>query len=181
MLGPRPAESFGRQAAEVLRRTLWILPVELLLSAALTALGVNEGNAGADEIEAMVRRNALSSIAFAGVLAPALEEAIFRWLPSQLSNLVLRRFEGMRWALGLSMAVAFAAIHNLKTEPGLGSVQLLLGMHLDISTLPATQFVFGILLWDLMRRYGLWACAFSHMLHNSILLGLALLYLKGTP
>ena len=95
--------------------------------------------------------------------------------------MALRRKQGQRWALGVPMSVGFALMHNLKREAAQDTVELLAGFHLDTSVLPAAQFLFGLLLWDLMRRHGWWAATLSHMLHNLILVGFALLYLQSAP
>ena len=180
MIGPRPAPTIPLQLAEVLRRTFWILPLEFLAAALLSATGLSAGNAGAEEIEALLRGNAAYSLLVACLVGPVLEESLFRGLPSWISNLALRRKQGSRWVLGLSMAAAFALLHNLKSKAGEHSVELIFGFHLDTSVVPVTQFVFGLLLWDLVRRHGWWACTLSHMLHNLILVGPALLFLEST-
>lgn len=181
MVGPRPADTLGQQFAEVLRRTLWFLPLELLACSVLASLGVSLGNAGADKIEALMRESVARTLLIAVLLAPVIEEFFFRFLPSRLSDLGLRRKLGSRWALGLPMSFAFALVHNLRSEAGEGSVALLGGLHLDTSVLPVAQFLFGLLLWDLMRRHGWWACMLSHMLHNFVLVGFGLLYLQSQP
>jgi membrane protease YdiL (CAAX protease family) len=181
MIGPRPAPTLALQLAEVLRRTLWILPLEMLAAALLAGFGIQQGNAGEDKIEALLRGGALRSLVIAGLVAPAVEELMFRWLPSWLSDVTLQRKGGMRWRLGLCMALSFALVHNLKTEPDEHSLALVFGLHLATNAWPVAQFVFGILLWDLMRRHGWWACMLSHMLHNLILVGLTLSYFESTP
>lgn len=166
MLGPRPAENFGAQCGEVIRRTAWIVLCEILLLVALTQLGVPAGNAGAEEISQLMRRGRLTMIAIGVVLMPTLEEIVFRWLPSVLSDRVLRRKQGQRWRLGIPMAITFALMHNLAHDPGQSTIPLAFGFYFSTAMVPASQFLFGLLTWDLIRRYGLWASAFSHMLHN---------------
>ena len=82
--------------------------------------------------------------------------------------------------LGIFSALIFAAVHNLVDEAGAQTIQLSANLHFDTSIVPASQFLFGLLLWDLVRRYGLWASAFSHMLHNLVFLSLALTQ-QGSP
>jgi membrane protease YdiL (CAAX protease family) len=171
-IGPRPADTFGEQFGEVVRRTAWILPFEWLVIGALIAAGVGVGNAGAAEIDALMERGPLYFLAVGAVLAPAIEEALFRGLPSLFSDWFLRRKDGARWVLGVVCALSFALVHNLAREPGAASVRLVEGYYFDCATVPAPQFAFGLLLWDLVRRYGLWASSFSHMLHNFVLLTL---------
>jgi len=172
MLGPRPAATFGAQLGEVVRRTLWLLPVEFGLILALTAIGINVGNAGAQEIDDMLERGPAYFLALGAVIVPVLEELMFRLLPSAISDGILRRKHGQRWVLGFATALAFALAHNLSTEGGEHAIALTQNLYLYLSV-PVSQFVFGLLLWDLMRRYGLWASAFSHMLHNFVFLSLA--------
>jgi membrane protease YdiL (CAAX protease family) len=107
---------------------------------------------------------------------PIVEELIFRFVPSLSSDLLLRRKHGGRWVLGVFMSVAFAFAHNLSAEGGEDLIRLTEHVHLYRS-IPASQFVFGLLLWDFMRRYGVWACTLSHMLHNFVFLSIAYLEL----
>jgi membrane protease YdiL (CAAX protease family) len=181
MILPTPAETFGGQCIEILLRTALILPCELGLLGFLWYLGIPAGNASAQEIEEMARRGAPYLLAVGGVIGPAVEELCFRWLPSQLSDVVLRRKTGSRWWLGVSMAVLFALMHNLDTEASDKSIQLFNGLYFNTGMVPASQFLLALLLWDLMRRYGLWASAFSHMLHNFVFLSLALADPATTP
>lgn len=178
--GPRPAESFGAQFGEVVRRTAWILPCELLLISLLPLIGIPAGNAGAEDLDEIMEHGPLYFLAVGAILAPAMEEAVFRGLPSLMSDLVLRRKDGQRWMLGIFAALIFAAVHNLVNEAGARTIQLSADLYFDTSIVPASQFLFGLLLWDLMRRYGLWASAFSHMLHNLVFLSLALTQ-QGSP
>jgi len=175
MLGPRPAETFWQQFGEVIRRTAWILPCEIALLMVLPLLGISAGNVGAEELGELQERGTLYFLSIGVILAPVAEEVIFRGLPSLLSDLILRRRGGQRWVLGFIVAFLFAAVHNVTPEALPGAISLGAGYFLDTSRLPAPQFVFALLLWDLVRRYGLWASAFSHMFHNLVFLSLSLL------
>lgn len=174
-LAPRPVEDFGETCLEILRRTLWIVPCEWILMGLCFALGVGVGNAGADEVGGLLEQGVLFYFLVGAVLAPAFEEALFRGLPSLVSDWAKGRKDGLRWPLGFASAATFALVHNLTSKPGAHSIELSADLHFDYGTLPAPQFVFGLLLWDLVRRHGLWASALSHMLHNFLYLSLALL------
>lgn len=170
----RPAASFVEQFAEVARRTLWVLGLEFALGGLLIAFGVGVGNASADELDDLVGRGWLHSMAMGAVLLPVVEEFAFRWLPSWLSDAFAGRSDRPRWALGLPMVLLFAALHNLRVNDGATTVGWALGAGLsfDTSTWPLPQFTFGLLAWDLVRRYGPWASGFAHVLHNAVVLSL---------
>ncbi len=183
MLSPRPAETFWQQFREVIRRTAWLLPCEVALLLLLALVGLSAGNVGAEEVSEWQDQGPLRFLAMGAILAPVAEEVIFRGLPSLLSDLVLRRQAGQRWVLGFIMALLFAAVHNLSnhgSEVPATAIALGGSWYLDTSMLPASQFLFGLLLWDLVRRYGLWASAFSHMFHNLVFLSLSLLQPTNT-
>lgn len=170
----RPAESFGQQFAEVARRTLWVLGLEFVLGGFLFAFGVGVGNAGKDELSDLVDHGWLHSMALGAVLLPVVEEFVFRWLPSWLSDAFAGRSDRPRWALGLPLVLLFAAMHNLRVNDAAPAAGWALGAGLsfDTSTWPLPQFTFGLLAWDLVRRYGPWASGFAHVLHNAVVLSL---------
>lgn len=181
MIGPRPAVGTAARVREVLRRTLWIIPVEFLISGFLALAGLPPGNAGEEEIGRTLELQPLRIFVLAVLVAPPLEELIFRGLPSRLSDWILRTRQGSRWPLGILTALGFAAMHSVKWEADADTIELLWGMHFHTDGFPIPQLVFGLLLWDFVRRYGVWACALSHMVHNLVLLIWSFLMLQLAP
>ncbi|HUR29700.1 MAG TPA: CPBP family glutamic-type intramembrane protease [Planctomycetota bacterium] len=160
-----------------MRRTLWVMIAELVAIFALTAIGIDVGNAGEDEIGELLDSGFAHALFIGVVLAPILEELICRGLPSFVSDIVLRQKAGQRWILGTSMAAVFASLHNLSWTDGPNMIALGPQLWFYLS-LPIQQFMMGLLQWDFVRRYGLWACILSHALHNFVFMSVAF-YVPG--
>jgi membrane protease YdiL (CAAX protease family) len=88
-------------------------------------------------------------LAFTGlVLAPLIEELIFRLVPYLLYRSFFSTRKYTFAILGFISATVFAATH------------------LTQAPLPVTQFAFGILAWQAVDRYGYRAAVLSHAFYN---------------
>lgn len=163
----------GESPLKVVRRltgqTAVVVTAQLLgisaLAVCLKPLGVTLGNSGAAELNAMAKSAPLTFVALACVVAPIIEEFIFRYIPSKVVDFVdtLRsRDTTQNPALGTGILAAtiFAAAHGL-------------------SALPIPQFLSGLFFWRSMRNYGYTGAVFCHAMQNSLLIGLGYLLARG--
>lgn len=111
-----------------------------------------------------------SVIAKGVVLAPLLEELIYRVAPSAYAW----EDEGkMRWDIGIPSAAIFALVHNLKTDKEIetsddnrdqGSKDIPVQFE---KAVPVSQFMGGLFYWYLMRKRGYSHAVLAHSIHNS--------------
>ena len=157
------------RAKRLICQTALIVCAEIIVSvplaAALQAVGVRFGNAGADKLEALSKTAPGVMLVSACIVGPIVEEAIFRLLPSKLldfANSLRRKPESKNpaWSTGLVASALFAAAHGL-------------------SAIPIPQFLSGLFFWRTMRNYGYWGAVFCHAAQNGILLGVGYLLARG--
>lgn len=80
------------------------------------------------------------------LLSPALEEMIFRLIPSLI---FARNTDGYQWKVGVPTSIFFAILHT------------------DHLRFPLHEFLFGLFSWHLMRKKGFVHAYFAHALNNT--------------
>lgn len=100
------------------------------------------------DLERLMRNPARMTFMTA-VYAPIIEEAMFRLVPASLF--------GKRWSIGLISSLVFAGAHNIGDNG------------LELSKIPASQFLGGVLYWYFMKERGLDHAVFAHAANNNIL------------
>ena len=119
-------------------------------------------------IEAFERDPALAVKLYGsvGILGPALEEGLFRILPSKLINR-----QEMQWSVGIPSSLAFAALHNIIREgqPANTAIQLTDRTLFSLDMVPLPQFLLGAFCWYAMKRYGDLAPILAHTFNNQAL------------
>lgn len=197
LLNPKQRDTVFAQAIEIAKGTALLLAAEVAVVSAFSAIGLQAGNAEGQSIEDDLLGSPLQSFAMFALLIPAMEEIGCRWLPSKMSDWgakiisscshamlpeeVANKVDSMvgdknskRWFLGAAMAVPFALLHNITEDPNAVGISLGEGLTLSTTDIPLPQFMFGLFAWNLMRKFGLGASLFSHVLSNSVALGVIL-------
>ena len=158
------------KAPEVAVAALAVLGVSIATVAVTKALGVTVGvgNAGS---ESLIKElgNPAKLFLLGGVLAPAVEEFLFRFLPSKaIDEVAGGRFKGKSiWLAGIATSVAFALAHNVTSAAVPGALQIGEGMFFNPHYLPLPQLAVGLLNWHFMRKYGFGSAMFAHSVVNS--------------
>jgi hypothetical protein len=98
-----------------------------------------------------------------GWFQPALEEVLFRILPS-----VLCPGPGAEWLVGIPTSLAFAGVHNLVSAGAetKRAIPLDSNLKLSLDYIPLTQFLLGAFCWYTARRYGELAPVVAHVFNN---------------
>ncbi|MCL5784086.1 MAG: CPBP family intramembrane metalloprotease [Patescibacteria group bacterium] len=122
--------------------------------------GIMIGNRGVRDPEeiAWAEANPGLSLLYTTVGAPVSEEWIFRGVP----NLLLRRFNGTLWKVGVPIAALFSSVHNLKHDKASGQIEL------ESNALPAYQFLSGLFLWKIVRERGYLHAVAAHSTINTL-------------
>lgn len=105
------------------------------------------------EVAYMPRSAVLAGIPGMVVITPAVEETIFRLLPSKVLNLI--GVSGNAWPVGLADAIWFAGVHRKNEESG-------------IKTIPVQQFNLGLWTWWLQRNRGFSHALTAHSTNNAV-------------
>lgn len=140
-----PPEPVDENAATYLRTSLeqhLVMIGEIITVKVMkAAFGVESGNAGMTQkmIEKLLK-NPARMWALLTVIAPTVEEALFRYLPAALF--------GNSWLVGSISAGLFASAHGLKK-------------------LPLPQFIGGIWFWYLMKHRGISHAVIAHAVNNN--------------
>lgn len=153
----QPGRTARGLAAYVACVTLALLLANAALSFVAAAAGVSAHPSTTAEVADALRHASVLRIAvLVGLVAPCLEEAVFRWLPATLLTLVgaSRRWA---WPVGLASSASFALAHMPGAAGGL----------------PLGQFVGGLSLWSAQRRYGLVGSIALHGAFNLTTVALA--------
>lgn len=153
-LNPLP-DTFLTSPAKVLP---YLLAIDFLLMIPLSGI---IGLAGVEEMDHKIMElldNPLALAAMAVLLAPIMEEAIFRFPIGRLFN---QHFKTVFWLF----TIVFAAIHL--TNFG-ASIPIYLA---PLMVLP--QFILGLMLGYIRVGWGFWYSVLFHAVHNGILVGLA--------
>lgn len=117
--------------------------VSVLIVILFKKLGIKVGNAS----DSRIMRADKSEIVFTGIiLAPIIEELIFRGLPMLLSRSI---------AMAIITSFIFALLHGIEDEKG--NIKL-----------PIPQFFGGLISWGIAGIYGLPVAMLIHALHNGL-------------
>lgn len=169
---PRPDEEPGPHhtpslvlVKQTLLDAVLMVMVNLILILALSGLHLTMLLPGQENVAALRKMRALSpALLFVAaiLLAPVLEESLFRGLPYLLSRFLERRqlvSEATRplrcWAIGGTAAILFALTH---ADRG------------PIFHLPLAQLLFGLFSWRIINDRGLRYSMLFHATHNFILI-----------
>lgn len=148
---------------QTLREAVVLVFLNVALSVLLVALGLTSllpSNANLEGIESLSRLGPLQLVLIAVVVAPVLEETLFRGLPfwvwrTVAARLPLRdgRREMIGWIIGGATAICFALAH------GIGSHTI---------HLPLPQLLMGFWLWHVINRRGMRYSILLHGVYNLI-------------
>lgn len=129
-----------------------------------------------DEItRQLLMEKPLKSFLNIAILGPAVEEGLFRLIPSLFFNrpgwdLSYKHGESTPvvninfWEVGIPTSALFALAHNVESD-GKDNIKL------NMKTIPLTQFAQGVFFWYVMRNRGIGQAILTHMANNGILLG----------
>jgi len=99
----------------------------------------------------------VNSLVDAAVIAPPVEETLFRLIP----NLLLHdKSKSGRWEIGIPASLVFGYIHNIGYNRDTNNFELK-------REFPLSQFCFGVYFWKLMRERGYWHAVISHSTGNA--------------
>jgi hypothetical protein len=132
-----------------------------------SSMDLKTGNANEALIIQSLKENRFLQQLKSCVAAPVLEEIIFRLLPSKVidyisSNGGLKDQNGeIRWDVGIPVSLLFSGLHNIKKD----------GSGFSADVIPLQQFIGGLVLWYLQRKYGVDTAITAHATHNSIWIG----------
>jgi|GEM_PF-4701812 len=93
------------------------------------------------------------------LLNPAIEEALFRWLPSEL---LAGQNKNEVWGIGIPTSAIFALVHNIDED------KVTKEKFLNLSKIPLWQFTSGLVYWHLMRKGGYFQALAGHGASNGI-------------
>lgn len=137
----------------------------LAVTLPLGALGLPVGNAGLSEIlkdpEKLAKLPPFGQLMLkTSVVAPFVEELVFRAAPSALINLFSKSESTTtsRLGFGLATSALFAQAHNIGAQK---------------KSLPIPQFVGGMALWRINRSKGLINAAVAHGATNALIFSIA--------
>ncbi len=123
---------------------------------------------------AYLRDYPISGVLEAGILGPAVEEAIFRALPSVIiDRFVDTKDNRSRWEVGIPTSVLFALYHNFKKGES--------GEWEFIKSVTMSQFMSGLFYWYLMREKGYSHTLLAHSMNNAIPFSIGALLFKIYP
>lgn len=149
---PEPEEPWSYRDDIVLAGK--ILGAEIATGVIGQATGLKVGNAGAKQIMERAKKAPFKTATNAVVVAPAIEELVFRAIPSTTADFLNPSDRGdKRWALGTLASIAFAAAHNISA---------------DEPHLPLPQFVGGLGFWYAQRRGGYNHATVTHAANNAL-------------
>lgn len=161
-------ESFGQSALRIAKQLSLGLPAMIGLMYVLEhTTGMKFGNAGSDEIESFLRKSPVAAAAVISVVGPAIEEALFRVIPSVCTDFISggKTIGKSAWAVGIPVSAMFALAHNLTSNPA-HAIELGNGLYLSTNFVPLPQLLLGAYLWHNMRQQGMRSPFFAHSLVN---------------
>lgn len=134
-------------------------------------LGIEHGNKNISEEEVvnMLENFDFKDVIPTAILAPLVEESLFRKLPSE----TLAKNAGMNWDIGIPTSALFALGHNINQKS-------MTDIHLEKSV-PINEFMGGLFYWYLMRTRGYNHAVFAHSLGNSGRLAVGSLLYQAYP
>jgi len=100
----------------------------------------------------MSRRDVFKIMSSVAISGPALEESIYRLVPSSIANAF--DAHGNAWGLGTATSTAFALAHGIKNKDG------------DM-VLPVPQLGLGMFAWWLQRNRGYTHALLAHSIVNT--------------
>jgi membrane protease YdiL (CAAX protease family) len=129
---------------------------KLLVSKVFEQLKIAHGNKSlkSEELIQFLQEKPLEGLIELGFIGPAMEETIFRLLPS-----VLIGKQGQRCDVGIPTSALFALIHNIEGDQ-LNTLKL-------AKSIPIAQFLGGLFYWYLMREKGFSHAVLGHTINNS--------------
>jgi hypothetical protein len=124
------------------------------------------------EWQRILENTSIEDIIEAVLLAPGVEETLFRLIPSKFIDMLTKDKKSHRWEIGIPVSILFALCHKLgEIEEELKSKK----------TIPLSQFMGGVFLWYLMRERGFSHAVLAHSIHNATVLAIAKLLYKIFP
>ncbi|HVZ67514.1 MAG TPA: hypothetical protein VG917_04565 [Patescibacteria group bacterium] len=142
-----------------------VTSVELLVKNVTDKMGLQIG-LGKDNVKKMaelINRAPFEMGVIATGVAPQVEEATFRSLPSVI---VGKDNKFLDWGVGIGAAAAFALYHAIELEENKDTGK----KTLNLKAKPVVQFFAGVSQWRFMRERGYRNAAFAHSLTNAELL-----------
>ena len=127
-------------------------------------IGVKGGNASSRTIMARLMNDPGEAFWSCCIVAPIVEELMFRWFPCFLIWLFYSHTThlGIHWGWGFWTSLIFALVHGIENDNG-------------EFVLPLPQFFAGLLFWYLARTHGIMSAICVHSLSNAVGLFFAML------
>lgn len=149
-----------------------MMGAKYIANAVFEKLKIENGNKSMsdEEIIEYLEDESISTLFTSGVLAPIIEEALFRALPSGFIN---QNDKGHRWEIGIPTSFLFALMHNFKKEES--------DEWSFTKAVPISQFMGGLFYWYLMREKGYSHATMAHSMNNAIPFSIGILLLKAYP
>ena len=162
------SEEDGSSLAKTAIEASLFTTAQIISTPLIKALKLPVGRASSAETEKMLREKPFTSLLLIAGVAPPIEEALFRLLPSYL---IAGKNNGQRWDVGVPASAIFALVHSLKFEDG----QLL------EKKIPLYQFTGGLFFWYLMRERGYTHTTLGHSTVNAIAISIGRLLYETFP
>ncbi|MEK7074446.1 MAG: CPBP family glutamic-type intramembrane protease [Patescibacteria group bacterium] len=149
-----------------------MMGAKYIANAIFEKLKIENGNKSLsdEEIIECLRDKPISSLFVTGVLAPVIEEAFLRALPSAFID---ENDKKHRWDIGIPTSLLFALTHNFKKEES-GELRFL-------KVVPINQFMGGLFYWYLMREKGYSHATMAHSINNAIKICIGMLLVRAYP
>lgn len=157
---------------ETVMQAIGLIGAMFPLTALINSFGIKSGNRTFEkgEYEDYVNNHFLKMLIEGSIIAPALEEALFRLLPSSSLDLLgkisskLRPDPRVFWPLGITQATLFGLAHNIQSGPD--------GSSRFARSLPLQQTTMGLSQWHMMREKGFGHAILCHGTFNTVALSI---------
>ncbi|OGK29211.1 hypothetical protein A3D06_02500 [Candidatus Roizmanbacteria bacterium RIFCSPHIGHO2_02_FULL_40_9] len=157
---------------ETVMQAIGLISAMIPLTTLVNLFGIKSGNQSFEkgEYEDYLNNHFLKMLIEGGVIAPVVEEALFRLLPSFSLDLLgnisskLRPDPRVFWPLGITQATLFGLIHNIQSAPD--------GSSRFARSLPFEQTTMGLSQWYMMREKGLRHAILCHGTFNTVALSM---------
>lgn len=170
-------ESILKMMNDVCGNTCVALSVSIASIVALKHFfGIAAGNPGASVEDSILLADRVKDALLSIAVLPVIEEGLFRFVPSFLSDLASKgkSIGNNCIGVGIISTAIFGFAHNF--IPGVAENAMSLGNGWSFSyELPLPQLILGACFWTQMRQHGIRGALFSHALVNSLPAALSLL------
>ena len=110
------------------------------------------------------KKDPVKFITFGLILAPVVEEVIFRMFPSEMAE--FSGHHGSALSFGIPSALLFSLTHNLTNSPNNG-IKVTKNWGIETDRISVPSFISGLIFWGLQRNHGLDASIVAHLSNNA--------------